>query len=158
MSPTDHGLAERHRLQKNEAETFACARHGEHVAATICRRERVTRNVAPEVNALAHAQCLRHPFETRTVVAVTDDKEREIGDRTLEPGYGLDQKIDALVTIGRDLTANGQEDFAIRRPISTRRLAVRRSGRGKFRVQCQRQETDALLSDLLNGHEMPCGI
>ena len=79
------------------------------------------------------------------------------------PSFSTRHMVEALAALGVDLhvastTANGQEDFAIRRPMSTRCLAVRRSRSGKFRVQCQRQETDALLSDLLNGHEMPCGI
>src|SRR5438128_12556202 len=108
MSPTDYGLAERHRLQKDEAETFACARHGEHVAATICRRERVTRNVAPEVDALARAQRLRHTLEARTVSAVTDDDEGKIGNRGHEPGYRLDQDVDALVAVTRYLPADCQ--------------------------------------------------
>ena len=94
-------FAQRHRLQKNQSESFAAAGQGEYIGTGVASDDLLTRNARKKVHSLIDAHLFRERLKARPVVAISDEHELQVRRVTQELRENANQCIEALVSLGR---------------------------------------------------------
>jgi len=96
----DGGLPEPRRLEIDDPEAFAAARHDKESAVRVRPRQLALADPAAKFHPLADRALLRQAFQARPVVALPDDHVSDVGNSTGDQWQRPDDAIHALVALG----------------------------------------------------------